>query len=163
MLGDVGSIASFVGVVVSLGGLGFAILQLIKLRGETRAAREASEATRRTVGRDLAIADVTRLNDRLQAIKEIHRDGNRRRALDRYPEIIELFLDVRRRHPGLSEEDRVRILRAIGDITEIERAVEPLEEVITPDLATSFNRTLTNLQTALLPELEDRLAEDTDM
>jgi hypothetical protein len=58
MLGDAGSIASIVGVVVSLVGLGFAIWQLARLRGETRAAREAAEETRQSVRRDLAMSDI---------------------------------------------------------------------------------------------------------
>ena len=159
MLGDAGSIASLVGVVVSLGGLGFALWQLSRLRGETRAARESAEATRRAGGRDLALTDVTRLNERLQALKQIHRDGNKQRALDRYPEIIELFVDVRRRQPGLSQEARVRIQRAINDISAMERDIEPVQGNITPELAGRCNRTLTDLQSTLLPELEDRLQQ----
>jgi hypothetical protein len=80
MLGDAGSVASLVGVMVSVGGLGFAIWQLTRLRGETRAAREASEATRRALGRELASTELARLHGRLQSLKEMHRSGDRLRA-----------------------------------------------------------------------------------
>lgn len=159
MLGDAGSVASLAGVAVSLVGLGFAILQLIRLRGETRAAREAAEATRKALGRDLAIADVNRPQERLQVLKEIHRDGNRQRALDRYPEIIELLRDIRRRHPGLSDADRANIRRAVTEISEMERTVEQLEQNIPRDLWTRFNQTLTGFQSGLLAELKDRLRQ----
>jgi len=157
MLGDAGNIASLVGVAISLFGLGFAILQILKLRGETRAAREAAEATRTALGRDMVIADVTRLNERLQLLKEIHRDGNRPRALDHYPEIIGLFQDIRRRHPGLSDNDREMVMRAIVQITEIEQTVERLESVIPLELGVELNRILRELQSGLLGELEERL------
>ena len=140
MLGDAGSIASLVGVAVSLGGLGFAILQLLRLRGETRAAREAAEAARRAVGRDLAIADVNRLNGRLQSLMEIHHGGNRQRALDRYPEITELVRDIRHRHPALLEDDHEKPFRVISDISEIERIVEAQDEPINREQASRFNR-----------------------
>ena len=103
MLGDAGSIASLVGVVVSLLGLSFAIVQLAKLRGETKAAKEAAEATQRAIGRELVITELTRLNGMIQALKEIHLQGDRTRALAQYTGIVESLLDVRRRHPGLSE------------------------------------------------------------
>ena len=163
MLGDAGSIASLVGVAVGLPALVFAILQLWGLKGEATATREASEATRRALGRDLAIADITKLNERMQGLKEIHRDGSRQRALDRYPEVIELFRDVRRRHPRLSEQDQIEIQRAIEDITEIERTVEGLEGAITREVMSALNYVLTDLQSTLLPKLEDRLEELIDL
>ena len=58
MLGDAGSIASLAGAAISLLGLGFAILQIAKLRGETRAARVAAEAAERAIGRELAITEL---------------------------------------------------------------------------------------------------------
>ena len=159
MLGDAGSIASLAGVVVSLLGLSFAIWQLARLRGETKASREASEATRRALGRDLAIADVSRLNERLQRLKEIHREGNRQRALDSYPEVVELISDIRHRHPSLPLENRANLLRTISDISDIEATVESLDQQIGIELARNFNRTLTDFQITLLPELEDLLEE----
>jgi len=159
MLGDAGSIASLAGVVVSLVGLGFAILQIRKLRGETRAAREASEATRRAVGRELAGTELTRLNGRIQGLKEIHRGGDRLRALDLYPEIVGMLLDIRRRHPGLSDDQRMNILQATTKISEMERSIETLEGEIPQETASQLNNALTDIQSTLLPELEDQLQE----
>ena len=159
MLGEAGSIASLVGVVVSLGGLGFAIWQLSRLRGETRAAREASEATRRAIGRELASTELTRLGERIDALKELHRDGNRQRCLDAYPEIRELLLEIRRRHPRLSEQDRAHVLRATAQRSEMELAVETLEGGVPARLVSDFNQVLTNFQTTLFPHLEDQLQQ----
>ena len=157
MLGDAGSVASLAGVVVSLVGLGFALWQLRKLRGETRAAREAAEAARRAIGRELASTELTRLGERIGALKELHRGGDRGRCLTNYPEIRGLFLEIRRRHPGLSERERANVLRAAVQISEMEAAVETLEGQITPDMIGDFNAKLTSFQTGLLPHLEDQL------
>ena len=157
MLGDAGSIASLAGVVISLCGLGFAILQLKKLRGETRAARKAAEATRRAIGRELASTELTRLNERINALKELHRSGDRARCLTSYPEIRDLFLEIRRRHPGLSDQQRANLLRATAQISEMETALETLEGEFGSAIVGDFNAKLTSFQTGLLPHLGDQL------
>ncbi len=83
MLDDAGSIASLAGVGVSLVGLGFSILQLRKLRGETRAAREAVEATCRAIGRELPNTELTRLGERMVsfAFQEAAPKSKRNRAM----------------------------------------------------------------------------------
>ena len=83
---------------------------------------------RQAVGRELAGTDLTRLNGRIQGLKEIHRGGDRLRALDLYPEIVGMLLDLRRRHPGLSDDQRMKIVQATTKITEMERSTETLEE-----------------------------------
>lgn len=159
MLGDAGSIASLTGVAVSLLGLGFAILQLSKLRGETRAAREAAEATSRAIGVELASSELTRLVERIEALKELHRNGDRARSLAGYPEIRNLFLEIRRRHPGLSGVDKRNIVRAIAQIGDMETAMEAFQGEITTDIIANYNGILTGLQTKLMPLLEDQLQD----
>ena len=158
MLSEIGSIASVVGVLVSLLGLGFALLQLRKLRGETRAAREASEETRRLLSRDLVSTDLTRLNERIQGLIELHRSGDRRRALDRYPEIWDSLIRIRRRHPNLSEEHRRQIQNAVETITNMQRQSEELEgDALPKEIISDFNVELLKLQSMLLAALEDEL------
>ena len=158
-LGDVGSIASIVGVALGLPALLFAILQLKGLKGETRAAREASEATRKAIGRELAITELTKIGERIDALKELHRSGDRDRCLSAYPEIRDLFLEIRRRHPGLSNQEREDILRATIQISEMETSLEILEVEITPEIVGDLNAKLNAFQTGLLPRVEDRLQE----
>lgn len=160
MPGDAGSIASLTGVAVSLLGLGFAIVQLLKLRGETRAARVAAEATRRAIGRQLASTELTRLGGRIEALKQLHRSRDRDRSLTGYPEIRDLFLEIRRRHPGLSGSDERSIFRAIAQIGNMETVMEASQGELVPDIIADFNSMLTGFQTELLPLLEDQLQED---
>ena len=161
MLTEAGSVASLVGVIVSLSGLGFAILQIWKLRGETRAAKEAAEAARQAIRRNLTITEITRLSERIQGLAELHRIGDRVRSLERYPEIRESFLEIRRQHTGLSEQHRESMMSAMYQIADMERRVESLEGAIPPELSVEFNSTLSTFQLTLLPELEDQLSGQT--
>ncbi len=157
MLGEAGSIASLVGLLVSLSGLGFALLQLSRLRGETRAAREASEETRRLLRRDSAGSDLTRIGERIQGLIEIHRSGDRARALDRYPEIYRLLIAIRRNHPNLSEEHRHLLQNSVRLIQNMEDELEGTAVVITLEQVRRLNRTLNYLRSTLLVELADLL------
>ena len=157
MLGEVGSVASIVGLLVALLGLGFALLQLSRLRGETRAARDAAEETRRLLRRDLAGTDLTRLSERIQGLMEMHRSGDRGRALDRYPEIQRLLIEIRRQHPNLTEEHRDRIQEAIATLRDMQSELERLAGNIPQPVIANFNSALLLLQSELLVELEDLL------
>ena len=88
-------------MAVSLVGLGFAIVQLLKLRGETRAARDAAEATRKAIGRDLAMADLSRTHQRIEDIKQAHRTREWDRALSGYSDVRKALIQIRGRYPGL--------------------------------------------------------------
>ena len=158
MLNEIGIIASVVGALVSLPGLGFALIQLHKLRGETQAAREAAEATRRLLRRNLTGTNLTRLSERIQSLIEIHRSGDRARALDRYPDVRDLLINIRRQHPDLSPERRSQILGAAERITSMQMQAEALSGDLLPqEIWTGFNYYLVQLQTTLLAELEDQL------
>ena len=157
MLAEIGSLASIAGLLVALVGLGFALLQLSRLRGETRAARQAAEETRRLLRRDLAGTDLTRLSERIQGLMEMHRSGDRGRALDRYPEIRRLLLEIRRQHPNLTAEYRLQIQSAVNALTNMQNQVEALTGEVPHEMSVEFNLTLSRYQANLLVELEDRL------
>ena len=157
MLAEIGSLASIAGLLVALVGLGFALLQLSRLRGETRAARQAAEETRRLLRRDLAGTDLTRLSERIQGLMEMHRSGDRARALDRYPEIQRLLIAIRRQHPNLTAEHRDRLQGAINRLRNMQSELEGQEGNITPEQVQRFNNRLTRIQLNLLVELEDLL------
>ena len=157
MLAEIGSLASIAGLLVALLGLGFALLQLSRLRGETRAARQAAEETRRLLRRDLAGTDLTRLSERIQGLMEMHRSGDRGRALDRYPEIQRLLIEIRRQHPNLTAEHRDRLQEAIATLRNMQSALERLAGDIPQPVVANFNSALLLLQSELLVELEDLL------
>lgn len=158
MLGDAGSIASLAGVAVSLVGLGFAILQLIKLRGETRAAQEAAEATRRTLGRELTISDVTRTFEQVEVAKQSLRERQWSRSLSSFPGIRRTLISIRYRSPGLSQH-HVRKLQAAVEFLELtEHTVDTRRDNIAVEAIEGFIQGLIELQTTVA-EMESQLFE----
>lgn len=158
MLSDSGSIASLIGVLVSLFGLGFAILQILKLRGETRAAREAAEETRRAVDRETTSISLARVNERIEGLKDLHRQGEWKRALDRYPEIRRMLINIRVRHPVMSEEKRAAIQNVVTSLGRMESNIERSRDSVSQTAAERFNRELYKSQLALT-ELESELQQ----
>ncbi|MDA1219243.1 MAG: hypothetical protein O2909_07360 [Chloroflexi bacterium] len=158
MLGDYGSLASIVGVIVSLFGLGFTILQVLKLRGETRAARVASEETRVVVRRDLTLADLNRIWGRIQALKELQRNRDWNRSLDAYPEIQRGLIDIRNRYPELAEDHNQQLTQGIAALRNIEYTLESASEDIAQETLGEFNQQLSDIQ-AVLVELENQLQQ----
>ena len=158
MFGDVGNAASLAGVIVSLLGLGFAILQLRKLRGEARAAREAAEAARAAIRRDLTNTELVRLDSTIQNLKEVHRSGNRERALDQYTIIVRGLREIALSHPSLSSDQQTQISRATLTDFNMEHAVEALTGNIPQDLWQDMNSELTEIQSGLVQGLEAQLS-----
>lgn len=158
MLNETGSLAGIAGLMVSLAGFGIALLQISRLRGETRAAKEAAEEALNLFQRDLANTDVARLRERIQRLMELHRERDRNRVLDHYREIWERFLSIRLRLSNLPEDQRREIQRAVEAITEMQRQVEGLDSDRIPiEMYLAFNDQLLSLQTILLPTLEEEI------
>lgn len=156
MLGEAGSMASLLGVVVSILGLGFAIVQLMKLRGETRAAREAAEGATRVLHRNLTIADISRTYERIEALKGIHRQGAPEEALYLYPDIRKGLIDIRGRYPDLPRSDAETIAAAITRLQVMEELVESGQFDFSQLAGPTFNPYLTHIE-VMLAELGSRL------
>jgi hypothetical protein len=156
MLGDAGSIASLAGVVISLVGLGFAIWHILRLRGEARAAREAAEETHLAVSRETAGMTLTRVSERIEALKELHRQNEWDRALDRYPELRRMLIDVGARHPEMSDAQRTALRGIVTMMEAMETGVENARSRVSRQLVQEFNRQLSESQ-SLLAEIESEL------
>ena len=157
MLNELGSIASIVGLPLSLIALVFAIYHLLRLRGETRAAREAAQEAQRLVMRETTGTDLTRLSERIQGLIGLMRSGDRERALERFPDIRNLFVDIRRNHPNVSPEHRSQIQKALNDLRYMQNVLESSEGVIPIDSRAEFIDKLIETQNTLLLDLGDWL------
>ena len=157
VLSELGSIASIVGLPLSLIALVFAIYHLLRLRGETRAAREAAEEAQRLLRRETTGADLVRLSERIQGVIDAYQSGDRERALERLSGIISLFIEIRRYHPNLSHEHRSQIQEAIRILANLQSELETFEGEIPLKIIGQSNDSLTHLQSTLLVELEDLL------
>lgn len=160
MFSDIGSAASLAGLVVSLLGLGFAILQLSKLRGETRAAREAAEAAERAVRRDQTVSDLASLREKIEGLKDAHRRGDRRGAFIGYRDVKSGLVHIELRHPDLTDSLREQIRDALSAITEMERYTDGIESALPLEQISGFNHTLSILDTELITELLEGIPGD---
>ena len=158
MLNELGSIASIGGAAFSVVALVIALIQISKLRGETRAAREAAERARKLFQRDLANSEVARLRERIQRLIELHRERDSNKVLDHYREIWERLLGIKLRLSNLPEDQRSEIQRAVEAITEMQSQVERLNgDTIPTEMYQAFNEQLLSLQSILLPTLEEEI------
>ena len=154
MFSDIGSGASLVGLVISLLGLGFAIWQLMKVKSTADAARKAAEEARDHFKRELTAVELTRLNGRINHLKEMHRSGHRRRILDHYQFVKESLRDIYRQYPVLSKQQKAAIIRSVAVITAMEFRVETLPDNIEAAVAAELNAELNEMQSSLLVELQ---------
>ena len=160
MLTEAGSVASRAGLVVSSGGLGFAIWHILQLRGETKAARKAEEKARLAMSRETARMTLTRVNERIEGLKELHRNGEWYRAKARYPEIRRMLIDIRIRHPEMYDVQRNAIQTVVRRIARMENEVEGSGARFPEELGQRFNRQLTESQLSV-SEIESELQHPT--
>jgi hypothetical protein len=158
MLDTAGSIASLVGAALSLPALAFTIWYLFRVGSRAQAAQHAAEEMRRAGGRDLALADVSRIWERIQALKEAHRARDWDRALFLYPEIRRGLTHIRSRYPDLPDADSDKIRFEVDLLDRMEQAVDRANRDVLRERVSEFNGHLTEIPT-LLDELESRLQQ----
>ena len=144
-----GSLASALGLIVSLGGLIWAIRAAQGARTAAQAAEKAATETRRAIRRDLTIVDIERANARLEALKGQHRNRQWEVALAAYPEILNMLYDIRNRHPRLTDEWYNDMNWAVDRIYDIQDAVEQGRRSSLYPNAANLNRTLSQIQSRL--------------
>ena len=151
----ISDVASILGAVVSVAGLTVAIWQIMKLRGETRAARDAAEGTQRALLRETASRSLIRANERTSGLIQSLRDGNWERALFQDQDIRTMLIEAQG-HPQMPDEDNETlkgiINTTLADISGALLIREPLNEGQVGD----FNRQLDN-DHSRLTEIETRL------
>ncbi len=157
MLENAGNFASIAGALVSGIALAVAIYHIIKLRGEAHAARLAAEEAQRLIRRETTGTDITRLNERIQGLIYLLRNEDRERALERFPDIRNLFIDIRRHHPALTADHRSQIQDTITTLMDMQNELDASFGGIQIEVRTKIITDLTDFQTNLLVELEDRL------
>lgn len=118
-----GDLASALGFVVSVVGFSIALVQIRRSRKAAEAAEEAVTFTREVIARNLTIDDIARTSQRIQHLKELHWEGDWRRALDRYYDLRITLSDISAQQPNLSTEQRTTIQGAIQYLQAVEDAV----------------------------------------
>ena len=129
LVGNWGSIASTLGLVVSIVGFSIAVAQTIRSRKAAEAAEEAVQETRRSLSKNVAIVDLTTASERIQELRRIVRRGHgeKDRTFDKFYGIRVMLSDISSQHPDLGEDDRKSLQESADSLGQIERRVSNLE------------------------------------
>ena len=146
-----GSLASALGLLVSLGGLIWAIRVARGARTAAQAAERATAETTRNIQRYLTTVDIERANARIEYVKNLHRDGRWEAALAWYQELRTMLYDIRARlRLDAKSDDSVSL--AVAHILDIEFSVDQtIQAGLLPDAA-ALNQVLSEIQAALRDE-----------
>lgn len=119
-----GDVATAVGVVVSLIGLGWAIKEARGARTASQAAQAAARETRKHIGQYLQATNLERAIALLQRLKLLHRLERWEAALEQYQALRMMLHEVAAHFPESEREPRRRIAFAIRTIEAMENWIE---------------------------------------
>ena len=114
-----GTLASAVGLLVSIVGFLFAIRQIVRSRKAAEAAERAVLETKKALARNLTNEALLRASQQIDFVKNLHLDREWRRAIDRYPEIRHGLAAVQSQYSGLSDEEKSTIQNTIMELAKL--------------------------------------------
>lgn len=129
LFGNWGDIASALGLVVSIIGFSVAVAQTIRSRKAAESAERAVKEARRSLSKNVTIAELTTASERIQELRRIVRRGDAEpdRLFDMFYNIRLMLSDISSQHPDLGEDDRTNLQEAADTLGQIERRVSNLE------------------------------------
>ena len=119
-----GNISSFIGVVVSVVGLAWAIREARRARKAAQSAERATIETRDSIGRHRVTIDLERAVSLIQRLKLLHNANRWEAALEQYQTLRAIISDIIARYPELNVEVRGRLIEARASISEMGNSVE---------------------------------------
>ena len=145
-------------MVVSAAALVVAVWQIRKTQSAAeRAAQSASEA-REAIHYIAAISDLSQISVQIELIKELHRNEEWTRAIDRYSLLRRLLTEARLRLP---EEAHTELNLAIIRLQQMEKDINNAVAQNDPISSSDLNNLLVDLQSLEMIRvwLEDRLSK----
>ena len=118
-----GGIASVVGVLVSLGGLGWAIKVASGARTASKAAESAARGTRDQIGRHLQTVDLERAIGLIGLIKTLHDSDRWEASREHYQTLRAMLSNVLARYPENRVDVRDKLATARTNVADMEDLV----------------------------------------
>ena len=148
--GNWGSLASVVGVFVSLAGLSWAIREARRARSAAQAARAAASETRSYIARHLQVVNSERAIALIQRIKLLHEIDRWEVAMEQYQPLRAMLADIIARCPESQPEIRGKLTTARNLVGRMENFVgERISQGISEDDRSLLNRELNSIQSDL--------------
>lgn len=113
-------IIGVLGVFISLGGFSVSIWQIKRTRAAAESAERAATAAREAVLRTTSISDLTQAVSQIERLKELHRNQDLDRAVERYTPLRQILTAMQARLPASEIEE---IDSAIIDLIRMERDI----------------------------------------
>ncbi len=118
-----GDVATVLGIVVSLGGLGWAIKEARGARSASEAAKTAAGETRDQIAHHLQAVDLQRAIALIQRIKTLHDDDRWEASTEHYQTLRAMLSDVIARSPEDQSDVREKLATARTIVREMENFV----------------------------------------
>ncbi len=142
---NLGDLASFLGLLVSLVGFGFTLLQLKRTKAVAQAARDAANATQENLRNLDTIMDFSSVITMMEEIKRHHRGKNWYILPDRYSELRKKLVAIKATYTTLSAQQQIILQNAVVQFKSMEETVEKTlsKDLIPPNFA-KFNVTVSS-------------------
>ena len=145
-----GDIAAIAGIMVSLGGLGWAIKEARGARSASEAAKTAASETRDQIARHLQTVDLQRAIGLIERIKTLHDNNRWEGSTELYQSLREMLSDVISRCPDEQAGVREKLEAARVVVRRMENLVRRYVSRDIPDRARSrLNQRLNEIQSDL--------------
>lgn len=145
-----GDIATVVGVIVSLGGLSWAIKEARGARSASEAAKTAASETRDQITHHLQAVDLQRAIGLIERIKTLHDNDRWEASTEHYQTLREMLSDVIARCPEEQSDVSERLATARTIVRHMENYVRPrVKEGISEHDRSRLNESLNVVQSDL--------------
>ena len=157
-----GLVVGAIGLVVSAAAFVVAVWQIRKTQTAAESAAQAATESREVVQFVASTSDLSQITAQMELLRELHRNGEWTRAIDRYSSLRRLLTEAR---AGLPEEAHAILNVAIIRLQRMERELNTALAQDDEISAEYFNNELVDLQQSLdeiRVWLENRLSSVSD-
>ena len=145
-----GDVAAIAGIIVSLGGLGWAIKEARGARSASEAANAAASETRDQIARHLQTVDLQRAIGLIERIKTLHGNDRWEASTELYQSLREMLSDVIARCPENQTDVRGKLVAARTVVRDMENFVrQRVSRDITDLDRFQWNQNLNEIQSGL--------------
>ena len=120
-----GIIVGAIGLIVSAAAFIIAVWQIRKTQSAAESAARAATEAREVLSQVASISDLSQIIGQLDQLKELHRNQEWKRAMDRYSLLLRLLTEARASIPEAEKDENVQVfLRAIMQLRAMAREVD---------------------------------------
>ena len=145
-----GDIATLVGIIISIGGITWAIIEASGARTASEAAEDAAKDARDQIAHHLQTADLHRAIGLIERIKTLHTNDRWEASIELYQSLRAMLSDVIARSPENLIDVREKLATARTTVRTMEDSVRDRDNgAVSKRERSRFNGTLNEIQSNL--------------